>query len=131
MAIEAPTTRVFCGPHGFPCSLPDGLGFFEAHWGSALPGTPFFALGMAVALGIRPAGWQQTHGSGDLARRLRLHTPEPRTKNQTLVQWSDSADTMAAPFSEATEAIRTGASQRQHGMRQDRHWKIFFEGVIG
>ena len=86
---------------------------------------------MAVALGIRPAGWQQTHGSGDLARRLRLHTPEPRTKNQTLVQWSDSADTMAAPFSEATEAIRTGASQRQHGMRQDRHWKIFFEGVIG
>ena len=83
-----------------------------------------------MGISVAAARWPQTLGSEDLAQRLQLHTAETRTKNQTLVQWSDSADTMAAPFSKATEAMRTGASQRQHGMRQDRHWKIFFEGVI-
>ena len=67
----------------------------------------FFALGMAVVLRILPGGWQLNPGSDDLA--LRLHTPEPRTKNQTLVQWKDSAGTIAAPVSDATEGMHTGA----------------------
>ncbi len=102
------------------------------------------------------AGWQQTKSRGDLARLLQFYAPEFNAKGQTLEQWTpalrqeiermqgrpialknlsylrwtDSADTMVVTFGEIIEGMRTGATKRQYWVRQGRHWKIFFEGVI-
>ncbi len=103
------------------------------------------------------ASWQQTKSRGDLTRLLQFYAPEFSTKGQSLVEWApvlrqeidrmqgrpialkdlsylrwtDSADTMVVTFGEVIEGMRTGATKRQYWIRQGRHWKIFFEGVIG
>ena len=103
------------------------------------------------------ASWQQTKSRGDLTRLLQFYAPEFSTKGQSLLQWApvlrqeidrmqgrpialkdlsylrwtDSADTMVVTFGEVIEGMRTGAIKRQYWVRQGRHWKIFFEGVIG
>lgn len=103
------------------------------------------------------AGWQQTKSRGDMAKLLQFYAPEFSANGQTLVQWTpvlrqevermqgrpialkelsylrwiDSADTMVVTFGEVIEGMRTGATKRQYWVRQGRHWKIFFEGVIG
>ena len=58
-----------------------------------------------MGISVASARWPQTLGSEGLAQRLQLQTAEPNTKNQTLAQWSDSAETMAARFIDATEGI--------------------------
>ncbi len=38
---------------------------------------------------------------------------------------------MVVTFGEVLSGSRSGAVRRQYWVRQDRQWKIFFEGVIG
>ncbi|MDD2711625.1 MAG: L,D-transpeptidase family protein [Simplicispira sp.] len=103
------------------------------------------------------ADWQKAKSSGDLQRLLNFYTPDFRSQDKTLVQWTpvlrqemdrvqgrpivlkdvsylqwtDSADTMVVTFGEVIEGMRTGSTKRQYWIRQGVQWKIFFEGVIG
>ena len=83
--------------------------FLKRIWAAPCLATGFCA-GHGSGTG-HSTGRQQTRGSGDLALQLQPHTPEPRTKNQTLVQWSDSADIMAAAVSHATEGMRSASTE--------------------
>ncbi len=51
-------------------------------------------------------------------------------KDLSLLRWNDSAETMVVTFGEVAEGTRAGWTKRQYWIRQDKHWKIFFEGVI-
>jgi L,D-transpeptidase YnhG len=51
-------------------------------------------------------------------------------KDLSLLRWNDSAETMVVTFGEVTDGTRTGTTKRQYWIRQDKQWKIFFEGVI-
>ena len=51
-------------------------------------------------------------------------------KDLSLLRWNDSAETMVVTFGEVADGTRTGLTKRQYWIRQDKQWKIFFEGVI-
>ncbi|OYU42893.1 MAG: hypothetical protein CFE44_21425 [Burkholderiales bacterium PBB4] len=51
-------------------------------------------------------------------------------KDLSLLRWNDSAETMVVTFGEVTDGTRAGTTKRQYWIRQDKQWKIFFEGVI-
>ncbi len=51
-------------------------------------------------------------------------------KDLSYLRWTDSADTMVATFGEVADGVRTGLTKRQYWVRQNKQWKIFFEGVI-
>ncbi len=101
--------------------------------------------------------WRNAKTAGDMTRVLRFYTPDFRSYNKTLAEWTpslrseldkirgrnlqlkdvsylrwtDSADTMVVTFGEVADGSRTGPTKRQYWLRQDGQWKIFFEGVIG
>lgn len=49
----------------------------------------------------------------------------------SLLQWSDSAETMVVTFGEVAAGAASGPTIRQYWVRESQQWKIFFEGVIG
>lgn len=51
-------------------------------------------------------------------------------KDLSVLRWIDSTETMVVTFGEVTDGTRTGWTKRQYWARQDKQWKIFFEGVI-
>ena len=51
-------------------------------------------------------------------------------KDLSMLRWNDSAETMVVTFGEVAEGTRIGTTKRQYWIRQDKQWKIFFEGVI-
>lgn len=101
--------------------------------------------------------WRNAKTAGDMTRVLRFYTPDFRSYNKTLAEWTpslrseldkirgrnlqlkdvsylrwtDSADTMVVTFGEVADGARTGPTKRQYWLRQEGQWKIFFEGVIG
>lgn len=101
--------------------------------------------------------WRNAKMVGDMTSVLRFYTPDFRSYNKTLAEWTpslrseldrirgrnlqlkdvsylrwtDSADTMVVTFGEVADGSRTGPTKRQYWLRQDGQWKIFFEGVIG
>ena len=100
--------------------------------------------------------WQSARASGDLERVLSFYTPDftsygktlaewtpalrdevkklkarPVTlKDVSLLQWSDSAETMVVTFGEAVAGGTGSQTKRQYWVREGQQWKIFFEGVI-
>jgi len=102
-------------------------------------------------------GWRTAKTSGDLGRVLSYYSPDFRSFNKTLqewtptlrneiagakgrdidlkdlsfLRWTDSSDVMVATFGEVVEGARTGLVKRQYWVRRGAQWKIFFEGVIG
>lgn len=101
--------------------------------------------------------WRTAKTSGDLTKVLNFYTPDFKSFNKTLAEWTpslrnevsrvqgrnihlkdvsylrwtDSADTMVVTFGEVIDGLRTGPVKRQYWLRQGGQWKIFFEGVIG
>ena len=51
-------------------------------------------------------------------------------KDLSVLRWNDSAETMVVTFGEVADGTRSGTTKRQYWIRQDKQWKIFFEGVI-
>ena len=51
-------------------------------------------------------------------------------KDVSMLRWNDSAETMVVTFGEVADGTRSGMTKRQYWIRQDKQWKIFFEGVI-
>lgn len=47
-----------------------------------------------------------------------------------IMHWADQSDTMVVTFDEVIVGKRTGVTKRQYWIRENRVWKIFFEGVI-
>ena len=102
------------------------------------------------------SGWRNAKASGNLEQTLSYYTPDftsngktlsqwtPRLKSEmsqivgrslelkdlSLLRWNDSAETMVVTFGEVATGTRTGWTKRQYWIRQDKQWKIFFEGVI-
>ncbi len=102
------------------------------------------------------SGWRNAKASGNLEQTLSYYTPDftsngktlsqwtPRLKAEmslivgrslelkdlSLLRWNDSAETMVVTFGEVATGTRTGWTKRQYWIRQDKQWKIFFEGVI-
>ena len=100
--------------------------------------------------------WRNAKSSGNLQKALSYYTPDfnsngktleqwtPRLKAEmtqimgrsmqlkdlSLLRWNDSAETMVVTFGEVADGTRTGWTKRQYWIRQDKQWKIFFEGVI-
>lgn len=100
--------------------------------------------------------WRNAKASGNLQQTLSYYTPDfnsngktldqwmPRLKAEmsqivgrgvelkdlSLLRWNDSAETMVVTFGEVADGTRTGWTKRQYWIRQDKQWKIFFEGVI-
>ena len=100
--------------------------------------------------------WRNAKTSGNLQQTLSYYTPDfnsngktldqwiPRLKAEmsqivgrsvqlkdvSLLRWNDSAETMVVTFGEVADGTRTGWTKRQYWIRQDKQWKIFFEGVI-
>ncbi len=100
--------------------------------------------------------WRNAKISGNLQQTLSYYTPDftsygktldqwtPRLraemaqvagrgmqiKDLSVLRWNDSAETMVVTFGEVADGTRTGLTKRQYWIRQDRQWKIFFEGVI-
>lgn len=103
------------------------------------------------------AGWRQAKASGDMNRLLafyasdfsangkpladwlpqlkadvaRVRGRDVELKDLSYLRWVDSAETMVVTFGEVPAGDRTGPVKRQYWVRQGKHWKIFFEGVIG
>ena len=102
------------------------------------------------------SGWRNAKASGNLEQTLSYYTTDftsngktlsqwtPRLKSEmsqivgrslelkdlSLLRWNDSAETMVVTFGEVATGTRTGWTKRQYWIRQDKQWKIFFEGVI-
>lgn len=100
--------------------------------------------------------WRNAKASGNLQQTLSYYTPDfnsngktldqwtPRLKAEmsqivgrsvqlkdlSMLRWNDSAETMVVTFGEVADGTRTGWTKRQYWIRQDKQWKIFFEGVI-
>ena len=100
--------------------------------------------------------WRNAKASGNLQQTLSYYTADfnsngktldqwtPRLKAEmsqivgrsvqlkdlSLLRWNDSAETMVVTFGEVADGTRTGWTKRQYWIRQDKQWKIFFEGVI-
>ena len=100
--------------------------------------------------------WQSARASGDLERVLSFYTPDftsygktlaewtpalrdevkklktrPVTlKDVSLLQWTDSAETMVVTFGEVVAGGTGSQTKRQYWVRDGQRWKIFFEGVI-
>ena len=100
--------------------------------------------------------WRNAKVSGNLQQTLSYYAPDfnsngktldqwtPRLKAEmsqmvgrsvqlkdlSLLRWNDSAETMVVTFGEVADGTRTGWTKRQYWIRQDKQWKIFFEGVI-
>ncbi len=100
--------------------------------------------------------WRNAKTSGNLQQTLAYYTPDfnangktleqwtPRLKAEmaqivgrsvqlkdlSLLRWNDSAETMVVTFGEVADGTRSGWTKRQYWIRQDKQWKIFFEGVI-
>lgn len=100
--------------------------------------------------------WRNAKASGNLQQTLSYYTPDfnsngktldqwtPRLKAEmsqivgrsvqikdlSLLRWNDTAETMVVTFGEVADGTRTGWTKRQYWIRQDKRWKIFFEGVI-
>jgi L,D-transpeptidase YnhG len=101
--------------------------------------------------------WHSAKTSGDLERVLGFYTPDFTSygktlaewtptlrdevkkfkgrpvalKDVSLLQWSDSAETMVVTFGEVPEGATNGQIKRQYWVREGAQWRIFFEGVIG
>ncbi|TXT40117.1 MAG: ErfK/YbiS/YcfS/YnhG [Comamonadaceae bacterium] len=52
-------------------------------------------------------------------------------KDLSLLHWVDSNETMVVTFGEVATGQRTGTTKRQYWSRQNKQWKIIYEGVIG
>lgn len=52
-------------------------------------------------------------------------------KDLSLLYWHDNSETMVVTFAEVPAGARTGQVKRQYWRKQNQHWQIFFEGVIG
>ena len=102
------------------------------------------------------SAWRNAKVSGNLQQTLSYYTPDfnsngktldqwtPRLKAEmsqivgrsvqikdlSLLRWNDSSETMVVTFGEVADGTRTGWTKRQYWIRQDKQWKIFFEGVI-
>ncbi len=50
--------------------------------------------------------------------------------NISMMRWVDQSDTMVVTFDEVIVGKRTGVTKRQYWTRENKVWKIFFEGVI-
>lgn len=50
--------------------------------------------------------------------------------NINMMRWSDKSETMVVTFDEVIVGNRTGVTKRQYWTRENKVWKIFFEGVI-
>ena len=100
--------------------------------------------------------WRSSKTSGNLQQTLSYYTPDfnsngknleqwtsrlktemaqmvgrtTHIKDLSMLRWSDSAETMVVTFGEVAEGTRSGTTKRQYWIRQDKQWKIFFEGVI-
>jgi L,D-transpeptidase YnhG len=100
--------------------------------------------------------WRSAKASGDVAKTLSYYTADFLSNGKTLDQWTsklkaeigqvggrniqlkdlsmlrwnDSAETMVVTFGEVVDGTRTGWTKRQYWIRQNKQWKIFFEGVI-
>ena len=100
--------------------------------------------------------WRNAKASGNLQQTLSYYTSDfnsngktldqwtPRLKAEmsqivgrsvqlkdlSLLRWNDTAETMVVTFGEVADGTRTGWTKRQYWIRQDKQWKIFFEGVI-
>ena len=100
--------------------------------------------------------WRNAKTSGNLQQTLSYYTPDfssngktldqwtPRLKAEmtqmagrttqikdvSMLRWNDSAETMVVTFGEVADGTRYGMTKRQYWIRQDKQWKIFFEGVI-
>jgi len=100
--------------------------------------------------------WRNAKTSGNVQQILSFYTPDFSSNGKTLSQWTptlkaelsethgrtiqlkdvsylrwtDDTDTMVVTFGEVADGTRTGWTKRQYWMRQDKQWKIFFEGVI-
>jgi L,D-transpeptidase YnhG len=101
-------------------------------------------------------GWRNAKTSGNLQQILTYYTPDFNSNGKTLAQWApvlkteidqtqgrtiqlkdvsylrwtDVADTMVVTFGEVADGARVGWTKRQYWIRQEKQWKIFFEGVI-
>lgn len=51
-------------------------------------------------------------------------------KDVSLLRWTDSADTMVVTFGEVARGVKWGLTKRQYWIRENNHWKIFFEGTM-
>ena len=55
----------------------------------------------------------------------------PLLKDVSYLRWTDTADTMVVTFGEVAVGRRVGSTKRQYWIRENKQWKIFFEGTIG
>ncbi|OYT92096.1 MAG: hypothetical protein CFE43_10205 [Burkholderiales bacterium PBB3] len=100
--------------------------------------------------------WRNAKTSGNLQQTLSYYTPDfssngknldqwtarlkaemaqmvgrtTQIKDVSMLRWNDSAETMVVTFGEVADGTRSGTTKRQYWIRQDKQWKIFFEGVI-
>lgn len=51
-------------------------------------------------------------------------------KDVSFLRWTDSADTMVVTFGEVARGVKWGLTKRQYWVRENNHWKIFFEGTM-
>lgn len=52
-------------------------------------------------------------------------------KDLSLLHWVDANETMVVTFGEVATGQRTGTTKRQYWSRQNKQWKIIYEGIIG
>jgi len=102
------------------------------------------------------ANWRTLKSAGDLAQLQRLYSPRFDNRGQTLadwwprvedevkakgaralqvkdlsvLRWLDQDDTLVVTFGEVAEGARRGVTKRQYWMREDKQWKIIFEGTV-
>jgi hypothetical protein len=100
--------------------------------------------------------WRLHKSAGDLAQLQQLYSPRFKSQGQTLSQWwprleedmkakgaralqvkdlsvlrwRDQDDTLVVTFGEVAEGARRGVTKRQYWMREDKQWKIIFEGNV-
>ena len=100
--------------------------------------------------------WRSAKSAGNLQQTLSYYTPDfnsngkkldqwaqrlkaemeqtagrtSQMKDLSVLRWNDTAETMVVTFGEVADGTRSGTTKRQYWIRQDKQWKIFFEGVI-
>ena len=72
-----------------------------------------------------------TQWAGVVANELgKLRGQDIALSNINMMHWSDQSENMIVTFDEVIVGKRTGVTKRQYWTRENKVWKIFFEGVI-
>jgi murein L,D-transpeptidase YafK len=102
------------------------------------------------------AKWRELKSAGELMQLQSLYSPRFNNRGQALadwwprvedevkakgeralhvkdlsvLHWRDQDDTLVVTFGEVAEGARRGVTKRQYWMREDKQWKIIFEGTV-